>query len=80
MNVAGFVGPVIPRRLQSVLVCQQAALSCQGGFVVKYGMSISTVQTKPFEGQKPGTSGLRKKVKVLHSFLALFSPLMQQGL
>ncbi|ORY87961.1 hypothetical protein BCR37DRAFT_375934 [Protomyces lactucae-debilis] len=27
-------------------------------------MSISTKSTKPFGGQKPGTSGLRKKVKV----------------
>ena len=27
-------------------------------------MQIKTVATTPFEGQKPGTSGLRKKVSV----------------
>jgi phosphoglucomutase len=27
-------------------------------------MSIRTVATHPFEGQRPGTSGLRKKVRV----------------
>ncbi len=27
-------------------------------------MSVKTIDTRPYEGQKPGTSGLRKKVKV----------------
>ncbi len=27
-------------------------------------MSVKTIETRPYEGQKPGTSGLRKKVKV----------------
>ena len=27
-------------------------------------MSVKTIETRPYDGQKPGTSGLRKKVKV----------------
>ena len=30
-------------------------------------MSIQTIETQPIEGQKPGTSGLRKKVKLFQS-------------
>lgn len=32
--------------------------------VQAHQLDITTVETKPYEGQKPGTSGLRKKVKV----------------
>ena len=37
-------------------------------------MTIFTIQTQPFEGQKPGTSGLRKKVTVFQQphYLANF--------
>lgn len=31
-------------------------------FARKMSITIKTVDTKPYEGQKPGTSGLRKKV------------------
>lgn len=30
---------------------------------LQQAIRITTLNTEPFEGQKPGTSGLRKKVK-----------------
>jgi phosphoglucomutase len=45
-------------------------------------LKVTTLQTAPIEGQKPGTSGLRKKVKLfstglyLHNFVqAIFDSL-----
>src|SRR5699024_8885341 len=38
------------------------------------GESMTTIQTSPIEGQKPGTSGLRKKTRTFreHGFLENF--------
>jgi len=35
-------------------------------------ISLIKVETKPYAGQKPGTSGLRKKVSLTHIKIHLF--------
>ena len=32
-------------------------------FTIEESIAIERISTKPYPGQKPGTSGLRKKVK-----------------
>lgn len=39
-------------------------------------ITVNTISTKPFEGQKPGTSGLRKKVKPSSLFRQNFALLI----
>lgn len=49
------------------LSCKYRAMrkSCLAGILTpNRSVKINTVQTKAYAGQKPGTSGLRKKVKV----------------
>ena len=44
-----------------------ASLACAAlpGMVKLHGdFAVETIPTKPIEGQKPGTSGLRKKTKI----------------
>ena len=55
--------------------------------VIDQALKIKDVETKPYEGQKPGTSGLRKKVSefvkpnYLHNFIqAYFNAIRKDAL
>lgn len=45
-------------------------LGCVSGWVKMVVFEVVRVETTPFDGQKPGTSGLRKKVSFLDFFCA----------
>ena len=54
---------------------------------IDQALKIKDVETKPYEGQKPGTSGLRKKVaefikpNYLHNFIqAYFNAIRRDSL
>ncbi|XP_030533275.1 phosphoglucomutase, chloroplastic [Rhodamnia argentea] len=49
---------------QSPLVVRASSSSSAAAIAEPEGIKINSVPTKPIEGQKTGTSGLRKKVKV----------------
>ena len=53
--------------LEKMGSCAGKDMSVDDAVVAKNSMEVSTVFVKPIEGQKPGTSGLRKKTKVHHS-------------
>lgn len=62
-HASGQTGPKlhVPQALHHTMGKQHSkqSSSAQAG-----SMDVTVVPTKPIEGQKPGTSGLRKKTKV----------------
>lgn len=56
-----------------------ALLSMRAGAGSPTACEVVTLPTKPFEGMKPGTSGLRKKVKVVREGLYLHNFVQVSG-
>lgn len=56
----------LPPRARGKLLKQLLAVLSRGNPCVQ-GFTVNSVPTKPIEGQKTGTSGLRKKTKVFMS-------------
>ncbi|XP_057733001.1 phosphoglucomutase, chloroplastic [Arachis stenosperma] len=58
--------PLLPFRIRSVptLIRATSSSSFPATIAEPEGIKINSIPTKPIEGQKTGTSGLRKKVKV----------------